>query len=189
MSQMPERDRSKQAFEDLYDRVAKRLLIYITRRMRDTDAAAELWSECWAAAFERWPRCRAEGPGEVEAWMFAIARNRLADYYRSGAIKRRGLTRLRWAVPALAAAEDDELERIVELDALKTVVSDALNGLSARRRRAVQLRIVGGLSYSEVAARMGCSEQTARAHVSRGLRRLAKAIDQNQRLELEGRMR
>ena len=53
----------KASFEALYDRVAERLLVYLARRIRDPDAAAELWAECWAAAFESWPRCRASGTG------------------------------------------------------------------------------------------------------------------------------
>ena len=34
----------KTSFEALYDRVAERLLIYLARRVRDPDAAAELWA-------------------------------------------------------------------------------------------------------------------------------------------------
>jgi DNA-directed RNA polymerase specialized sigma24 family protein len=37
--------------------------------------------------------------------------------------------------------------------------------------------VIDGLAYREVAQRLGCSEQAARAHVSRGLKRLADAID------------
>src|SRR5579859_6873522 len=86
----------KASFEALYDRIAERLLIYLARRVRDPDAAAELWAECWAVAFEGWPRCRAAGPAEAEAWMFGVARNQLAAYYRTGAIQRRALEKLRW---------------------------------------------------------------------------------------------
>ena len=83
------RDRSKEVFEQLYDRVARRLLVYLTRRMHDVDAATELWAECWAVAFEGWPRCNAASASEADAWVFGIARNQLAGYYRSGAIKHR----------------------------------------------------------------------------------------------------
>ena len=85
------RDRSKEVFEQLYDRVARRLLVYLTRRMHDVDAATELWAECWAVAFEGWPRCNAASASEADAWVFGIARNQLAGYYRSGAIKHRAL--------------------------------------------------------------------------------------------------
>ena len=170
-------DRGKPAFEALYDRTAERLLVSLTRRTQDTEVAGELWAECWAAAFVGWSRCRASGPEEEEAWIFGIARRRLADYWRSGAVERRALERLRWTMPAASTAEDDELARIAELDALRDALTGALATLPEPRRRALRLRIVDGLSYPDVAARLGCTEEAARAQVSRGLRVLQRTID------------
>jgi RNA polymerase sigma factor (sigma-70 family) len=164
-------------FEALYDRTADRLLVSLTRRTQDPDVAGELWAECWAAAFEGWPRCRANGPAEEEAWLFAIARRRLADYWRAGAIERRALERLRWTVPTASVGENRELARVAELDALRDVLADALRELPEKRRQAVGLRIVDGLSYPDIAVRLGCSEDAARAQVSRGLRGLQRHID------------
>ena len=183
------RSRSKEEFEELYDRTARRLLLYLVRRVHDVDAATELWAECWAVAFESWPRCNAATASEAEAWAFGIARHQLAGYYRSGAIKRRALERLKWTVPQLDSGEHQELERIGELDALQARLGEALADLSDKRRTAVQLRIVAGLSYEDVAARMGCSEHAARAHVSRGLRRLAAVLDASEPTGLEGAAR
>lgn len=179
-------DRGKLAFEALYDRAAERLLVSLARRTQDTGVAGELWAECWAAAFEGWSRCRARGPEAEEAWLFGIARRRLADYWRSGAIEHRALERLRWTVPSSSLSEDEELVRIAELDALRDALADALAALPERRRRAVALRIVDGLSYPEVAARLGCSEDTARAHVSRGLRGLQRKLDPTALTSIQG---
>jgi RNA polymerase sigma factor (sigma-70 family) len=167
---------SKTLFEALYDRAAERLLVYLARRVRDSDAAAELWSECWAVAFESWPRCRASGPEEAEAWLFGVVRNQLAAYYRTGAIKRRALEKLGWAVPVLAADEREWIDRVVELKTLSPALDVALAELPQKRRQAVQLRVVEDLPYDAIAERLGCSEQTARAHVSRGLRRLERVL-------------
>jgi RNA polymerase sigma-70 factor (ECF subfamily) len=170
-------DRGKLAFEALYDRTAERLLVSLTRRTQDTEVAGELWAECWAAAFVGWSRCRASGPDEEEAWIFGIARRRLADYWRSGVVERRALERLRWSVPTGSPAEDEDLARIADLDALRDALADALANLPEQRRRAISLRIVEGLSYPDVAARLGCTEDAARAQVSRGLRALQRLID------------
>src|SRR5471030_1638948 len=94
-------DRSKEAFEELYDRMGRRLLLHLARRMHDIDAATELWAECWAVAFAGWARCKARSDGEVEAWIFGIARNQLVYYYRSGEIADRALDRLKWTVPTV----------------------------------------------------------------------------------------
>lgn len=170
-------DRSKQAFEQLYDRSARRLLVHLVRRMQDVDAATELWAECWAVAFAGWSRCRATSPEEAEAWLFGIAHRQLAGYYRKGAVRRRVLERLQWSVPEVSEDDHDELERDAELAELRELLSAALATLPEMRRRAVELRVLGALPYPQVAARMGCSEQAARAHVSRGLRQLQRLID------------
>jgi RNA polymerase sigma-70 factor (ECF subfamily) len=171
-------DQPKQTFVALHDRLGRRLLTYLVRRVHDTDAAAELWAECWAVAFENWQRCRAGTGPEAEAWVFGIARNQLAAYYRTGSIELRALTRLQWTVPSVDGALDDELERVVDREALRAAFAEVLETLPPMRGRAVRLRIVDGLEYRDVAARLGCSEQAARAHVSRGLKRLAGALDQ-----------
>jgi RNA polymerase sigma-70 factor, ECF subfamily len=162
----------KASFEALYDRVAERLLVYLARRVRDPDVAAELWAECWAAAFEGWRRCRASGPAEADAWMFGVARNQLAAYYRTGAIQRRALERLRWVAPPLAADEREWIDRHADLEVLSPALDEALAELPQKRRQAVQLRVLDDLPYDAIAKLLGCSEQTARARVSRGLRRL-----------------
>ncbi|MGH2889361.1 MAG: RNA polymerase sigma factor, partial [Solirubrobacteraceae bacterium] len=139
--------------------------------MHDTDAAADLWAEVWAIAFENWERCRARDHRQAEAWVLGIARHQLASYYRCGAIERRALERLKWSVPVVDDALEAEIERVAHLDALQSLFAEALSKLPVKRRRAVRLRVILGLDYREVADRMGCSEQAARAHVSRGLRK------------------
>lgn len=130
----PTEHRGKPEFEALYDRTADRLLVSLTRRTQDPEVAGELWAECWAAAFEEWPKCRASEPEQEEAWLFGIARRRLADYWRTGATERRALERLHWTVPAASHAEDEELVRIAELDALRDVLAEALAALPKARR-------------------------------------------------------
>jgi len=53
----------------------------------------------------------------------------------------------------------------------------ALGRLSPHQRAAVVLRVLEDLEHAEIAARLGCSEGTARSHLSRGLARLREAAD------------
>jgi RNA polymerase sigma factor (sigma-70 family) len=179
-------DRSKQAFEELYGRLGRRLLLHLARRIHDIDAATELWAECWAAAFAGWSRCKARSDGQLEAWIFGIARHQLVHYYRSGEIASRALDQLKWTVPTMPEREYAELERDAELAALRAVLREAVDRLPAMRHQAVELRVLEGLSYEHVAARLGCSEQAARAHVSRGLRQLERQLNREQILDLQG---
>jgi RNA polymerase sigma factor (sigma-70 family) len=85
--------------------------------------------------------------------------------------------RLGIEVPVLAG---DDYERMVELAGLEDArerVRSALGGLPADQHTALRMRVIEECPYADVAAALGVSEQTARARVSRALRRLADAAD------------
>ena len=59
---------------------------------------------------------------------------------------------------------------------LRAQVADQLEGLAPDHRAVLQLRVVQEVSYADIAARLGISEQTVRARVSRALRALGAAV-------------
>ena len=162
------------AFIELYRRHANDVLVYFVRRTFDPDAARDLTAETFAAAFEHRGRFRGFGEEAAGAWLFGIARHQLSRYLRRGAAERRAVSRLGVQVPEMSA---EEATRLLE-DAQAGAVT-ALDELGADQKRAVWLRVVEDLSYAEVAARLGVSEPTARARVSRGLRALATVLDRS----------
>ena len=168
--------RDPQAFGVLYDRHAPLLLAYFARRTADPQAAADLASETFAAAFVARRRYRSTG-APVEAWLFAIARRKLADTLRRGRVEDRARRRLGMRRVEL---DDDALARIEELDALAPVrarLHDALSSLPPESARAVDLRVAHELSYAEVARRLGCSEGAARVRVARALSALHDQLE------------
>ena len=75
---------------------------------------------------------------------------------------------------------DDDHQRIIELAGLadlRKAVADAFSTLPPEQREALRLRVIDEHAYQDVAATLGVSEQTARARVSRALRRIADVID------------
>lgn len=167
----------KQRFEDLYFRTSQRALVFLTRRTADPEIAADLWGETWARAYEARDRYRGSSPAEEEAWLFGIARNVLAGYYKRGSAEQRAMQRLGLERPVLDDADLRELERLAGLNQLRNVLEEVLRDLSSEQRHALSLRVVRGLPYNQVAQIMGVSEETARARVSRGLRALAQALE------------
>jgi RNA polymerase sigma factor (sigma-70 family) len=166
-------------FEALYLAMADRLLVFLGRKTADPEIAADLWAETWARAYEGRERFRGDVQAEKEAWVLGIARNVLAGYYKRGAIEHRAMDRLRLDRPSLTDGDLERLERAAGLGVLRGELRQALADLSTEQQSALQLRIVDGLSYPEVATRMGVNEPTARARVSRGLRALNDSLDRN----------
>ena len=75
---------------------------------------------------------------------------------------------------------DDDFERIEELmdlEGIRNRMAGAYRLLSDDQRDAVTLRVIEGRSYPEVAVALSCTEQAARARVSRGLKRLGDLLE------------
>ena len=68
----------------LYDRHARELLGFFTRRTRDPHLALDLLSETFLAAFEHRDQCLAASDAEAAAWLYRIAANRLAAPLSAG---------------------------------------------------------------------------------------------------------
>jgi len=163
---------------DLYDRLSRPVLVFFARRTCDGELALDLTAETFARALEGQARFRGSTDAEAAAWVWGIARNVLGDFFKRGQAERRALRRLGLEPPAVTCDEIERIEQLAGLSELRGAVADALAALGARDREALRLRVVDELEYPVVAGRLGVSEQTARARVSRGLRRLAAALEE-----------
>src|SRR5688500_14174441 len=75
-----------EAFGMFYDRHVRTLLAFFARRTGDPEVAADLTAETFASAIVARRRYVASGSPAV-AWLFTIARRRLADYHRRGRVE------------------------------------------------------------------------------------------------------
>jgi RNA polymerase sigma factor (sigma-70 family) len=158
------------AFAAFYDAYDARVLVFFTRRVLDVELALDLTAETFAQAWENRAQFRGVRAEEEQGWLFALARTQLSRYWRRGRVEREALFRLAVEVPTLSDAEIDRVERMAGLGAMAPRLAGALASLPQEQKRAVELRVIGELEYSVVAAQLGVSEQAARARVSRGLR-------------------
>src|SRR5688500_19218601 len=93
------------AFDELYDELAQRVLLFFTRRVLDGQLALDLTGETFASAFQRRRSFRGTTIEEQEGWLFAIARTQLSRYWRRGRVEREALERIRVEVPVMRDAE------------------------------------------------------------------------------------
>lgn len=161
----------------LYRAHAKAMLVYFTRRCYDAQLAVDLVAETFARAFASRRSFRGGAGDDASAWVWAIARNVLSDALRRGHRERRALGRLGLEVPNLDDEELARVEHLAGLPGLRDSMGQALAALSADHREALHLKVVLELDYPSIAARLGISQATARARVSRALRALRVALD------------
>lgn len=159
----------------LYDRHAAALLAFFARRTFEPEAAVDLVGETFAAAFEDRGQFRGGGDETARAWLYAVARRRLLDFYRRGYVERRALERASVERRALTDAEYDRIEDLAASRALREAIGQALADLTTAERDVLRLRVVEERSYRDVARELGISEQVARARTSRALRTLRRS--------------
>lgn len=138
---------------------------YAWRMVGDVQDAQDLTQETFLRAYRAFERL--EPDSNIRAWLYKIATNACLTF-----LKRRGQERtVSLDVSDLAAQTETPLDAVGQLELLREV-AQAVEALPSRQRAAIVQRKYQGLSYAEVAASLGCSEDTARAHVYQGLRKL-----------------
>ncbi|MGP0100660.1 MAG: RNA polymerase sigma factor [Solirubrobacteraceae bacterium] len=165
------------AFSLLYEREGESVLIFLARRTIDAEVAVDLTAETFALALRSWATLRTLAPEQRRAWLFTVARRQYARYVRRARVERRAVERLGIQIPAVQHEDLLLIEERAGLDELRAALGQELRRLSRDQRDALQLRVVEERPYEEVARRLGVSEQTARARVSRGLRTLMAALE------------
>jgi RNA polymerase sigma-70 factor, ECF subfamily len=162
------------AFTVLYRRHVEAVHEWFQRRLEW--AASDLTAETFARAWLHRRRFRDERDGSALPWLLGIGRNVLRESARRDRIETSAREKL--GLP-LDLASDDGYERVEERLSPRTALVHALDELPADQRNAVQLRIVEDLPYPEIARRLAIRPAAARLRVSRGLRRLATAVEED----------
>lgn len=124
--------------------------------------ADDCFQETFLAALRAYPRVT-EGE-RLDRWILRIASRKAIDHHRSSGRRAFPTTEL----PDRAAPSDDRTPH----DELWT----AVRSLPPRQRVAVVHRHVLDRPYAEIAEMMGTSEQTARANVYQGTKKLREMI-------------
>jgi RNA polymerase sigma factor (sigma-70 family) len=164
------------AFEGFYRAHAESVLLFLTRRTLDPHLALDLTSETFAKAFAQRRRFRGSTEEEAGGWLFRIARNELFQYARRGKVERKASERLGLTTPTFSEDDLERVEHLASLGPLREAVRALFVDLPDAQREAVHLRVVEGLPYPDVALRLGITETTARARVSRALGELRERM-------------
>jgi RNA polymerase sigma-70 factor, ECF subfamily len=150
-------------FGVFYERHFASVLAFFRRRVSGPEEAFDLAAETFAEALGSVPRFQ-PGPEPPRAWLFAIARHKLAEARRSGQIQEEA----RRALSMQPIRLDDEAIEIVETTANAPAV-ELLDTITAEQREAIKAHHLEERGYPEIATDLHCSESVVRKRVSRGL--------------------
>lgn len=163
-------DDPKRRFFEANDRQVRR---YLSRRLPDEQAVADVAQETWRALFAKW--LREEHFEDPERYLFKIAHHRLCNWRRQRGRRPEDPTDLTdpdtEAARAILRNETEFDDAVVsQLDLAK-----ALLQLPARQREALHLRFHDELAVRQVAVVMGISESGAGKAIAAGLKSLRRS--------------
>jgi RNA polymerase sigma factor (sigma-70 family) len=161
---------TRNAIEAVFRIESSRLIGGLVRVVRDLGLAEDLAQEALVAALERWPQ--AGIPDNPAAWLMATAKNRAIDQLRRQQMlerKHAASGETRSIDPRESDLDDvgDDLLRLILVACHPILAPDA--------RAALTLRLLGGLSTSEIARAFLVAEPTIAQRIVRAKRTLAEA--------------
>ena len=160
------------AFAELYDRTSRRVYGIVWRVLRSADHAAEVTQEVYTEAWRQAARFEV-GKGSVLAWVATMAHRRAVDRVRS--VTREVARDEHYALSGTAREVDHVWEGVEQrLDAQR--VRQGLESLTPIQREALTLAYFGGLTQTEIAARLQLPLGTVKTRVRDGLIRLRDAL-------------
>jgi RNA polymerase sigma-70 factor (ECF subfamily) len=158
------------AVEQLLDEHAAALRSYLRARCGDADLTEDLMQDVALRLVRAAGAGRIDAGRNVRGYLFRTAANVWRDHLRRELVRRRGSGE---PVDAAGAAAD---ERLLELE-LTRAVRQAIAALPTPQREVVELRHGSGLTFREIAARLGRPLGTVLGQMRAALQKIGTAID------------
>jgi RNA polymerase sigma-70 factor (ECF subfamily) len=160
------------AFAELYDNTSSRVYGIVWRVLRSADHAAEVTQEVYTEVWRQATRFDAT-KGSVLAWIATMAHRRAVDRVRS--VTREVARDEHYAVTGVGREVDHVWEGVEQrLEAQR--VRKGLESLTPIQREALTLAYFGGLTQTEIAARLALPLGTVKTRIRDGLIRLRDAL-------------
>ncbi len=164
-----------EAFGELYDRYVDLVYRYVYYRVSSQQLAEDLTSETFLRALRRISSFTWQGR-DVGAWFVTIARNLIADHYKSSRYRLEATTDdVTTSVPTARLTQDGPEDSVLEAMQNK-VLLEAVKQLGPEQQECIVLRFLQGLSVAETAQVMGKNEGAIKALQYRAVRALGRLL-------------
>mgnify|MGYP002652533580 CR=1 FL=1 len=163
---------NRDAFATLYDETAPRIYGLVQRTLRNPayseETTQEIYLQIWRNAGDFDPM-----RGSALSWLMTMAHRRAIDRVRS---EQSGSDRENSYGARMSETAHDEVSESVVQRIEAEDVTRCLDCLSDKQREAIGLAYYGGLTYPEVAQRLGAALPTVKTRIRDGLIRLQRCL-------------
>jgi RNA polymerase sigma-70 factor (ECF subfamily) len=164
-----------EAFAEIYDRYIDMVFRYIYFRVGTRQLAEDLTSETFLRALRRIGSVTWQGR-DLGAWLVTIARNLIADHYKSGRYRLEVTTADMIDADQADIGPDGRPEAAVMVRLTNETLLEAVKKLNPEQQECIVLRFLQGLSVTETASAMGKNEGAIKALQYRAVRSLGRLL-------------
>jgi RNA polymerase sigma-70 factor (ECF subfamily) len=162
------------AFETLFHRHRLPLYRFLLRQVGNAESAEELFQDLWMRVVNS--RGRYEPRAKFSSWVYAMAHNRLVDFYRAKGrasfLSHEESESVLGDLPAAEIAADLRLDRKRAVGRLLAALAE----LPDAQREAFLLQQESDLSIEEIAAATGVNSETAKSRLRYAVAKLRTSL-------------
>lgn len=158
----------KARFTEIYDAYARLIYAFVYRKTLNKEVSEDLTSKTFLKALKNIDKYQSDAGG-FNAWLYAIARNNVIDYFRT--------EHQSDSIDSIFSLTDGK-SASVEMDnrILVEKVSKLLENLDARQREVILLRLWQDLPFKEITDIAGVSTANAKMIFGRGLAKIRQDL-------------
>lgn len=163
---------NEKAFRIFYDSYFDRLAAYVFKLSKSETISEEIVQEVFLKLWiNRHLLVQLDSP---EAYIFSMARNSAVDYFRRLAKE----TNLISTLSAQLQIAGNDIEDQLNAKELRRLIAEAVDQLSAQKKKIFKLSKDEGLSHNEIAEVMQLSKSTVKNHLSETLHYVREHLSQ-----------
>ena len=159
--------KNPKAFKYFYDKYYKSIFLFIYRRTDDEPLSKDITQQVFLIAMQNIKKYQYRGI-QFSSWLYRIALNELAQYYRDGKKMR------------IVCMENKDIADITEDNSINfekhAFVFKALKALSTDELELIEMRYFEKRSFNEIAEIKNLSENNAKVKVHRILNKIRNSL-------------
>lgn len=163
------------AFRVLVEKYQRKAFAVALGIVRDHDDALDICQEAFLRAHRGFDNF--DGDSQFFTWLYRILHNLAIDHLRRRRFQTVSLDDEENVIPLADNSLDGDPERNLSRQRLAADLDEGLAALSPVQRTVLILREMQGLSYKEIAEKVGCSIGTVMSRLFHARKKLLKAIE------------
>lgn len=160
----------KAAFEKIYTDFSGRIYHFVHLSILNKQDAEGIVQDVFIIVWSE--RRNIDLTKSFKSFLYTIAKNKVNDYLRKVLQEKKYLESLIGEF----SISDNDLEKIVNYRETQKVISELINLLPEKRKRAFELSRFQGKRYHEIAREMNISENTVDTHIRKALTFLREGV-------------